>query len=151
VTVWDTLGHMPTTARSVQRSFRLSARTLELLDAAAADGSESRNALVDRLLGEAVRVERHPLIRFHRGASGRRRPLVVGTRLYVHQIVSTLKGNGGDVAETAEYFALDEPLVRAALDYYVEFSGEVDDDADDADREAAAERSRWERRQQALG
>jgi hypothetical protein len=41
--------------QTVQRSFRLSARTLELLDAAAVGGQESRNALADRLLGEAVR------------------------------------------------------------------------------------------------
>jgi len=38
---------------SIQRSFRLSPRTLELLDAEAAMVGQSRNALADRLLGEA--------------------------------------------------------------------------------------------------
>ena len=78
---------------SVQRSFRLSRRTIELLDAATAAGRETRNALVDRLLGEALRLERHPLIRFHEGASGRRQPLVVGTRLYVHQVIATVRAS----------------------------------------------------------
>ena len=38
---------------------------------------------------EAVRLEAHPLIRFHAVASGQRQPLVLGTRLYVHQVMST--------------------------------------------------------------
>src|SRR5437879_4652327 len=98
---------------SVQRSFRLSPRTIELLDAAAAAGGESRNALADRLLGEAVRLERHPLIRFRRGAAGRRQPLIVGTRLYVHQVMSTLRASRGDIDEAAAYLGIaprsDEP------------------------------------------
>ncbi len=41
--------------------------------------------------------------------------------------------------------------MRAALEYYAEFSAEVDADATHAERAAAAERARWERQQQALG
>src|SRR5688572_33347421 len=98
--------HMQDEGRPVQRSFRLSRRTVELLDAAASSGPETRNALVDRLLGEAVRLERHPLIRFHQGAAGRRQPLVVGTRLYVHQVMSTLRSSKGDLTEAADYFGI---------------------------------------------
>jgi hypothetical protein len=57
--------------RSVQRSFRLSASTAELLDREAEANNESRNALADRLLAEALREEHHPLIRFHQGAGMR--------------------------------------------------------------------------------
>lgn len=135
---------------SVQRSFRLSSRTLDLLDAAAAAGEESRNALADRLLGEALRLERHPLIRFHLGAAGRRQPLVVGTRLYVHQVMSTVRTSHGDVSEAAQYLGISPRLVRAAVDYYAEFSDEVDEDASVAEREERAERERWERQQRAL-
>lgn len=142
--------HPMTRPRTVQRSFRLSPRTLELLDAVAAESPQSRNAVADRLLGEAVRVERHPLVRFHPGAGGRRQPLVVGTRLYVHQVVATLRAHQGDVDATADYLRLDPRLVRAALAYYAEFSDEIDADAAEADRVAAAERSRWERQQRAL-
>jgi len=136
--------------RSEQRSFRLSRRTLELLDAAAAAGGESRNALADRLLGEAVRLERHPLIRFHHGAAGRRQPLVAGTRLYVHQVVSTVRASRGDIDETAVYFGIPPRLARAAVEYYAEFADEVDEDASIAQRVEQDERARWERQQHAL-
>ncbi|MCW3036028.1 MAG: hypothetical protein JWM17_1340 [Actinobacteria bacterium] len=135
---------------SVQRSFRLSPRTIELLDAAAAAGGESRNALADRLLGEAVRLERHPLIRFRRGAAGRRQPLVVGTRLYVHQVMSTLRASRGDIDEAAAYLGIAGRLVRAAVEYYAEFADEVDEDAAVAASVERDERARWERQQRAL-
>jgi uncharacterized protein (DUF433 family) len=137
-------------AASVQRSFRLSARTIELLDAEAEAAGESRNALADRLLGEALRVERHPLIRFQRGAAGRRQPLVVGTRLYVHQVVGTLRASDGDVDEAAGYLGVAPRQVRAALDYYADFRDEVDTDAAVARRVEDSERERWERQQRAL-
>jgi uncharacterized protein (DUF433 family) len=146
----DSLNHMRDETSSVQRSFRLSKRTVELLDAAAAAGRESRNALADRLLGEAVRLERHPLIRFHEGASGRHQPLVVGTRLYVHQVVSTVRASDGDIDEAAAYLAIAPRLVRAAIAYYAEFADEVDEDADVAARLERDERARWEREQRAL-
>jgi uncharacterized protein (DUF433 family) len=135
---------------SVQRSFRLSARTLELLDAEAATIGESRNALADRLLGEALRVERHPLIRFHSGAAGRRQPLVTGTRLSVHQVIATLREAEGDVDEAGAYLGVAARQVRAALDYYADFRDEVDADAEAARRIETAERDRWERQQRAL-
>lgn len=137
-------------SESVQRSFRISRRTLALLDTAAAESLESRNALVDRLLGEAVRVERHPLIRFHPGAAGRRRPLVVGTRLWVYQIVATLRRHTGDIRATAAYFDVEPRLVQAALAYYADFGEEIDADVAEAERLAAAERARWERQRLAL-
>jgi uncharacterized protein (DUF433 family) len=137
-------------AGSVQRSFRLSARTIELLDAQAETVGESRNALADRLLGEALRVERHPLIRFHQGAAGRRQPLVTGTRLYVHQIIGTLRTSGGDVDEAAAYLGLAARQVRAALDYYADYRDEIDAAAAVARRVEDSERDRWERQQRAL-
>lgn len=138
------------TEPSVQRSFRLSSRTIELLDAAAARGPVSRNALADRLLGEALRTEHHPLVHFHAGAAGRRRPLVVGTRLYVHQVLSTVRASDGDLAEAADYLGLPARTVQAAIDYYAEFSDEVDEDAAAAERVERDERERWERQRRAL-
>lgn len=136
--------------RSVQRSFRLSRRTLELLDAAAEAGPESRNALADRLLGEAIRTEAHPLIRFQTGATGRRQPMLIGTRLYVHQVIETLRAGDGDVAEAAEYLSVRPQLVNAALAYYADFLDEVEADTTAAQRIEDAERSRWERQQRAI-
>jgi uncharacterized protein (DUF433 family) len=136
--------------RSVQRSFRLSATTAELLDREAVATSQSRNALADRLLAEALREEHHPLIRFHQGAAGRRQPMLAGTRLYVHQVIATLREHGGSAADTAEYLGLAPRFVQAALEYYADFMDEVEADALAADRAAQAERERWERQQRAL-
>lgn len=146
----DTVNHMDD-RRSVQRSLRLSRRTLELLDSSAHTAGVSRNALADRLLGEAVRVERHPLIRFHAGSAGRRQPLLVGTRLYVHQVISTLRDSQGNVDEAAHYLGVRPQLVNAALAYYADFTDEVDDDASVARSIEAEERARWERQRRALG
>lgn len=123
---------------------------MELLDAAAAAEGETRNSLADRLLGEAVRLERHPLIKFHAGATGYRQPLVVGTRLYVHQVMSTLRTSGGDVDAAAEYLGVAPRLVRAAVDYYAEFTDEVDQNAETAARIERDELDRFERQQRAL-
>ena len=136
--------------KSVRRSFRLSGRTAELLDAAAGSTGEPIDAMADRLPGEALRVERHPLIRFAAGAAGRRQPRLVGTRLDVHQVVATLRANDVNVDATAEYLGIDSRLVRAALDYYAEFTDEVDADAAEAERVAVTERERWDRVQRAL-
>jgi uncharacterized protein (DUF433 family) len=138
--------HEPT----VQRSFRLSARTLDLLDERAAARGLSRNALADQLLGEAVRTDAHPLIRFRTGGSGRRRPALTGTRLYVHDVISTLRGEGGSVEAAAEYLGIEVGLVRAALAYYADFTAEVDQDLEAALAVAREERARWDRQQQAL-
>jgi uncharacterized protein (DUF433 family) len=135
----------------VQRSFRLSRRTLEKLDAMAGVTGESRNALADRLLGEAIRTETHPLIRYQTSAAGRRRPLLVGTRLYVDQVIETLRGSDGDVEETSDYLGLRPEQVRAALAYYADFAGEVDADAAVTRELERDERARWERQQRALG
>jgi uncharacterized protein (DUF433 family) len=146
----DTVGHMSFDDPSTQRSFRLSSRTLELLDQRAAARGLTRNALADRLLGEAVRTDDHPLIRFRTGGSGRRRPALIGTRLYVHDVVATVRGEGGSVEAAAEYLGLDVAAVRAAIAYYGDFPDEVDADLEAVAAVAREERARYDRQQQAL-
>jgi uncharacterized protein (DUF433 family) len=141
---------MPDSALSVQRSFRLSPRTSELLDEVARATNESRNALADRLLGEALRTEHHPLIRFRPGATGRREPFVVGTRLLVRQVMATVRAHDGDVEMSATYFEIPVRVVRAAVSYYADYQREVDADADVAARYEVGERERWQREQAAI-
>jgi uncharacterized protein (DUF433 family) len=141
---------MVTQEITAQRSFRLSRRTLDLLDETAQAAGSSRNALADRLLGEALRTETHPLIRFQAAAAGRRRPMLIGTRLYVHQVIATLRASERDVDAAADYLGIRSQQVRAALAYYADFADEVDEDAAVADRVEREERARWERQQQAL-
>jgi uncharacterized protein (DUF433 family) len=135
---------------STQRSFHISSRTLELLDQRAAARGLTRNALADRLLGEAVRTDDHPLIRFRTGGSGRRRPALIGTRLYVHDVVATVRGEDGSVEAAAEYLGLDVAAVRAAIAYYADFPDEVDADLEAAAAVAREERARYDRQLQAL-
>jgi len=135
----------------MQRSFRLSSRTMELLDDRARELSESRNSLAGRLLDEGLRTERHPLIVFREGASGLRRPALVGTRLYVWQVVDTVRESGNSVAAAAEYLGLAERHVRAAVDYYADFTEEVDQYRAEQSEFERRERERWERSERVLG
>ena len=132
---------------SVQRSFRLSRDTSTLLDQLAEATNESRNALADRLLGEALRTERHPLIGFRIGAAGRREPYLVGNRLLVRQLVATVKAHDGNIEDAAGYLNVSQRLLRAALSYFAEFAREIDTDTMWAARVEAEERARWEREQ----
>ena len=84
------------------------------------------------------------------GASGRREPLLVGTRLLVRQVVATVRAHGGSIEASAAYLGVAPRVVRAALSYYAEFAGEVDADMAWAARVESDERARWEREQAAL-
>ena len=119
---------MSETSSSVQRSFRLSASTSRLLDHRVGESGESRNAMVDRLLNESLRIEKHPFIRFITGGSGRREAHIVGTRWKVRQIIVSLKGEKGQIAAVVKGFDLTEPQVRAAVTYYADFTDEIDAD-----------------------
>jgi hypothetical protein len=90
---------------------------LELLDERATARDLSRNALAEQLLGEALRTDRHPLIRFRAGGSGRRRAALIGTRLHVHNVITTLRGEESSVERAAEYLGVDVRSVQAALAY----------------------------------
>ena len=123
---------------------------MELLDRRAHELTESRNALAERLLAEGLRTERHPLIAFRTGGSGLRRPGMVGSRIYVWQVLSTLRGSES-IAEAAEYLDLPESYIQAAVDYYADFKDEVDAYEAEELEYSERERERWERAQQVLG
>ncbi len=76
--------------------------------------------------------------------------MVVGTRLYVHQVIATVRASESDIDEAATYLAVTPRLVRAAVEYYAEFIDEVDADAAITSRIELDERARWERQQRAL-
>lgn len=93
-------------------------------------------------------TETHPLIRLHAGAAGRHLPLLVGTRLYVHQVVATLRASDGDIDETAEYLGIRPQQVRAALAYDTDFPEEVDSDAGALHRLEHEQRAHWEQQRE---
>ncbi len=143
--------YMSETSSSVQRSFRLSASTSRLLDHRVGESGESRNAMVDRLLNESLRIEKHPFVRFITGASGRREAHIVGTRWKVRQIIVSLKGEKGQIAAVVKGFDLTEPQVRAAVSYYADFTDEIDADIERDFADADQQRVRWEREQSVIG
>ena len=146
-----TMPYMSETSSSVQRSFRLSASTSRLLDHRVGESGESRNAMVDRLLNESLRIEKHPFVRFITGASGRREAHIIGTRWKVRQIIVSLKGEKGQIAAVVNGFDLTEPQVRAAVSYYADFTDEVDADIERDFADADQQRVRWEREQSVIG
>lgn len=147
----DTMPYMSETSSSVQRSFRLSASTSRLLDHRVGESGESRNAMVDRLLNESLRIEKHPFVRFITGASGRREAHIVGTRWKVRQIIVSLKGEKGQLDSVIKGFDLTELQVRAAVSYYADFTDEVDADIERDFADADQQRVRWEREQSVIG
>ena len=147
----EDLNRRPRAPATVQRSFRLSSRTLELLGERAGETSESRNALAERLLDEGLRIDRHPLIRFRTGGSGLRRPALEGTRVDIWQVIDTVRGEDSNVAHAAEYLGLTEAMVRAAVDYYADFAEEIDAYRAEELAFAERERERSERARRVLG
>ena len=90
-------------AKQRHGSFRIAAAVFAGIDERADELSIPRNQLIERYLAEGLRRDRHPLIAFREGEAGRR-PAIVGTRLDVAQVITTLRAEDGDVAATAEYF-----------------------------------------------
>ena len=81
--------------------------------------------LAARYLDEGLRREDHPQINFMDGATGRRAALA-GTGLDVWEVIATVRDNGNDVAQAADYLELPESVIAAAVTYYGEFKGEID-------------------------
>ncbi len=83
---------------------------------------------------------------FRSNILGTRTPAIVGTRLYVWQVIDALRKTDGAVADVADDFGLTEQEVRAAADYYADFGPEIDADAE---RASEFTRREQERRQKA--
>ena len=133
-----------------QKSFRWSKRVLDLLELRARRYGTTGNRLAEQLLDEALHTEGHPLIHFRAGRGGRRRPALLGTRLYVSQVINTVRASNGSVSDAAEYLDLRPAQVQACVSYYAEFQDEVDALAKQEQEFARQEQDRWEREQEVL-
>jgi uncharacterized protein (DUF433 family) len=105
--------------------------------------------LARTLLDEALRREKHPGIVFRTTPAGRE-AAIEGRRLYVWQVVETLRASDGDEQSAAASLGLRPDQIRSAVDYYGEYDAEIDRlialNLEEADRAHGT----WERRQQAL-
>lgn len=135
---------------SRQRSFRLSLDTLTLLDERAQEHGETGNSLAAQLLEEGLRTHNHPLIYFRQGGTFGRRPALVGTRLYVWQVIATVR-ESESVEDAADYLGLTRAQVQACVSYYADFKDEVDHYAEEEREFARREQDRWRREQEVLG
>jgi hypothetical protein len=118
----------------------------------AARAGTSASALAERLIDEGLRLRRHPMIAFRDGPAGRRAGLINGPEVW--EVVTTVVGSDlppeQRLQRTAELLNLTSGQVHAAMDYYAEFTDEID--AWTAANREEADRSRrlWERHQQLL-
>lgn len=126
-----------------------SPEVLDKLKSEASLRKVSASALAEELIEEGLRTRRHPLIIFRDGPSGRRAGLVGGPDVW--EVIGGVVG--GDVApesrveRAVELFELTPRQVDAALDYYADYQGEIDDRI--AANMAAADEAEaaWRRRQ----
>lgn len=124
-------------------SLRLSEATLERLADRAAGISLAPRTLAQRYIEEGLRMDAHPLVRFADGPAGRR-PRLLGSGLDLWEVIATVRDNDGDPAAAAEYLAVPEGLVHAAVAYYGDFTAEIDAWIAANEREAAAGAAAWE-------
>lgn len=138
---------LPTTKQSI--AFRFDRITVARLKQRARDIHAPQTALAERYIEEGIRHDEHPLIYFRDGEAGRR-PALLGTRLDVADVVSTIKQNDNSVEDAAEYLEMPIEHIDACLSYYADYKGEIDAWIERSQTVAERERERWERRQQAL-
>ncbi len=135
------------------RSVRLSDDVLRRLADLAGRRGASVSSTIERLLDEALRREAHPGITFRDGPSGRRAGLVGGPD--VDEVIRTLRavqdeGHEDVVAAVAEMTSLTEAQVRAAVAYYADHRGEVDERIEATQRAADEAEAAWRRQQEVL-
>jgi uncharacterized protein (DUF433 family) len=128
-------------------AFRFNRITAARLKQRAQETHAPQTALAERYIEEGLRRDEHPLIYFRDGEAGRR-PALLGTRLDVADVLTTIKQNGNSVEQAADYLEIPVEHVGACLRYYADYKDEIDAWIERS--HAIAQRDRWQRRQQAL-
>jgi uncharacterized protein (DUF433 family) len=139
---------MPTTTKK-SVAFRFNRITVARLKQRALETHAPQTALAERYIEEGLRHDEHPLIYFRDGAAGRR-PALLGTRLDVADVITTIRQNQNSLEETSDYLEIPLEQADACLRYYADYKDEIDAWIDQARTIAERERERWQRRQQAL-
>ena len=130
-----------------KRSFsvRWSPRTLAHLQRRAEAAQIAASDLAERYVEEGLRMAEHPLIYFRDGAAGRR-PALIGSRLDVATVISTVRQNDNSVEEAADYLQLRLPLVEACVRYYLDYQDEIDATIARNEEETEAAEISWRKR-----
>ncbi|MBA3799209.1 MAG: CopG family transcriptional regulator [Actinomycetota bacterium] len=139
------------------RSVRLRSDVGERLDSYVREVGGSSSSVIERLLDEALRRERHPDVTFRDGPAGRRAGLVRGPDVW--EIAGSLKANRAESPDASgeamlelleQSTGLPRRDLRAALRYYAEFTDEVDAWIASNDALAARLEALWRREQELL-
>lgn len=131
-------------------SIRIEVDMKEELERRARDAGVTPAVLYERFIGEGLRHDAHPLIVFRDGAAGRR-PVLVGSRLTVAQVIETLLASDGhSVEDAADYLGVPPVHVRECLRYYADYRDEIDAWRERSAELAERERAGWEREQAIL-
>jgi uncharacterized protein (DUF433 family) len=128
-------------------SLRLKRTTRERLGQRAREVGQPPTSLAERYIEEGLRTDDHPAIYFRDGAAGRRAS-VIGSRLSVADVITTMRQNEQSVEETAHVLNLPRFKVEAAVGYYADYREEVDDWIGRGEESAARAEQAWHRRQQ---
>ncbi|MDQ6751374.1 MAG: hypothetical protein M3Z33_11560 [Actinomycetota bacterium] len=130
-------------------SFRFAPSVVEHLRRHAAERGAAQTELAQRYIEEGLRRDEHPQIYFREGEAGRR-PALLGSRLDVADVISTIRQSDNSEQEAADFLEIPVEQVEAALGYYVDFKDEIDAWSQRVQAIAERERERWRRRQEAL-
>ncbi len=137
---------------STPTSFRLDESVKQRLKARAEREGIPTSTLAERLIDEGLRMADHPGIRFRGGPAGRRATLIRGPD--VAEVVSVLQhldvAGEEAIAETARWLELPHTAVQAAVDYYAEYTEEIEAELAATAAAAREAHARWERRRQLL-
>lgn len=123
-------------------SLRLPEATVERLHAHAHRAHLASRTLAQRYVEEGVRMDEHPLIHFADGPAGRR-ARVVGTGMDVWEVIATVRDNGGDARQAADYLEVALGLVQAAVTYYGAYPDEIDEWTDANAQETREAHTSW--------
>lgn len=130
-------------------SFRFDSATVEGLRERATQRPENQTELAERYIVEGMRQDEHPLIHFRDGAGGRR-PSLLGSKLDVADIVTTIRQNENSIPAAAEYLEIPVEQVEAAAQYYADYKDEVDAWIRQSEEIANREHERFVRQQEAF-
>lgn len=112
-------------------SIRLTDEVRARLERQASAARERPATYAARVLDEGVRAAAHPGITFRPAPAGGRMAAVVDGP-DVAEVVKVVQGldvrGQARIVETAQWLGLAEHKVRAALDYYAEFTDEIEDE-----------------------
>jgi uncharacterized protein (DUF433 family) len=123
-------------------SVRLNDATIARLGKHAQRAHIAPRTLAQRYVEEGLRMDEHPLIRFTDGPAGRR-PRLVGTGKDVWEVISAVRDNAGNAAETAHYLEIPLGFVQAAITYYGAYTDEIDLWIENNEHQAAEAHAAW--------